>query len=190
MGCSGLCARILGNNGEHHEEWSIREVPVAHCAAEFSVEFRWNVIFNVHKLVRFLPVDYEEHRLGHRSAEVQKKRNFQHKSEMEPLGSFMAQTKVMEGHEEKKKVVQRRIRSILDGLYTCREEGFEVTTSGTLCWRMVPVVTSYCCDTTEAKDIYGARHETTEDSPCIWSLVTHEKLCSMNFGDTQSLQKR
>lgn len=42
------------------------------------------------------------------------------------LETFIAQTKFSKGCEEKRNVAHARIRSILDGLYLCLNEGFEI----------------------------------------------------------------
>lgn len=54
-----------------------------------------------------------------------------------------------------------------------------MTTSNSLCWRLVPIVVSHSHNIPEGKDISVGRHGTAVDGPFVYCLVYREGSCSV-----------
>lgn len=54
------------------------------------------------------------------------------------------------------KIVPIGMQIILDGLYKCQDEGFELTMSSDLSCKWFPVLISYCCIIAEREGVPGA----------------------------------
>lgn len=99
---------------------------------------------------------------------------------MDSFINYIARKTVPKGRVERMIVVHRVIRSNLDGLYMCQDEGLKVTMSSCSCWRLIPSIVSYCCVETEGEDMGCVRHGVTVVCRCIRCLVSHEEFRSMN----------
>lgn len=79
-------------------------------------------------------------------------------------------------HDEKNKIVQNDIQSILDGLCRCQDEVIDVHTSNNLCWKFILVVVLYYCDIYQVRGIYFKLHGTVVHQLHVRYLVSHEEL--------------
>lgn len=103
--------------------------------------------------------------LRNRPAEVQWNETIRETSKFVHLENFIAQTTVSRGGEEKEKVMHSGTHSILDGLYWCSDDIFEVTSSSNSSCRLMPLVLSYCRNIPNGNDIPKARNVTMANGP-------------------------
>lgn len=90
---------------------------------------------------------------------------------------------------EKIRTVHNGKRIILDGHYWCQDEGSEVSTSRDSCWKLSPVMVSYCCDIFDWEAISIVRHETMVSRLCFRYLLSPEDCERMNGVTNQDLEK-
>lgn len=96
---------------------------------------------------------------------------------------------VSKNREEKIKVGHRRIRSNLDGLFSCHDEGIGWTTSCSSCCILVQFVVPFCCELSEGKELSDVEHGITMDCLCIRCLPILEAFCNMNCAMNRNMAR-
>lgn len=151
---------------------------LAHAALlNFSVAFRQKPVYNEHTLLGFLPVQYGERGTleGFEKIESLETGVSASKSKLAAVESCIAPMKGSEGHDEKIKILHNEMCLILYGFCTCQEEGFGASSLTDSCWKLFPVMISYCCDMPEGIYMSFVYHGATARL-CIWSPVNGQEI--------------
>lgn len=124
-------AKVYSTRRKNNETKNIWDVPIAFCAVRYRPGVQTESYIHAHKLVGFLPAGYYENYStvqDIKEGEFSKNESISRIFDLVPLEKFIAQITVLNGLEEKTKVLNRGVSSIFEDLQVGCDEGVAVTT--------------------------------------------------------------
>ena len=151
---------------------------------------RW-LIDNGHTIVAFLPVQYYSDPVdGDPTGEGMGVINDSgdYVDGVVGLSDSIRQTSDARARIDKLKTLHAAMSLILKPLQETALSGFTVSDCLENNWYCFPLITSYCCDIPESKDISGVKHGGSGPFPCVRCKVTPTDIVNLVTRDSRSME--
>ena len=157
--------------------------PVHAVFLNTTAECRRRLIDGGHTLVGFLPVD-----IGDTCADDDVYEDGMDTDDVVPLEETVRATSERDARERKLQVLHSSLLAMLNPLVQCAIDGFKVVTVGNNVWNCFPILSSFCSDIPEGKDMSAIRHGTMGSKPCIRCNSSMENFKSLYTASNRSLE--
>jgi len=145
---------------------------------------RW-LIDNGHTLVGFLPVEFQGEDGGFDEDDDEVDRDGT--GNVVELDDFISHTSEQSGRILKLEMLHKSMERLMQPLLRLVQSGFEVQDNSRHVWNCFPLLSSYCCDIPEAKDMSCVKHGTKGPAPCIRCMSKAEDFETLTVRENRSI---